>query len=299
LEDKIRGLETKLEQVQRETKGEKILRQTLETTNEALEMHKLELTIQLEASMMSSQELLPSTQDDTSRSLLAEKEKTTTYDKERAIWEEKLKESIQEKSAALKRSGELEARCLESARQIEELKNELLSLNQHIQETRAQHLESVEGHTKTEESLRQRLKELEAEQMTRSAMSTVAAEEGGISTEMQAKLLASERKIEELKTQILTLQVKHEEIVVDHLKSNEDLKRRLQEVEAAHAHASKEVSSLLLLTKLVACIVSLKLCICSWKRPRQPWKLQSEESLKKSWKKSRKYKKRLLVRWHH
>jgi hypothetical protein len=219
---------------------------------------------------MSSQGLSSSTpqDDDTSRSLLL-------ADKERAVWEKKLKESIEEKSVALQRSGELEARCLESARQMEELKKtELLSLNQQIQETRAQHLESIEGHIKTEESLRRRLKELEAAEQRlprSSAMPTTAVaavEEGGISTtELQAKLLASEQKIEELKTQILTLQVKHQEIVVDHLKSNEDLKGRLQEVEAAHDNASKEVSSLLLLL-LLAKLVSSLYCLTEIKPPR-------------------------------
>jgi chromosome segregation ATPase len=245
--DSIRDFQIKLQQVEQEAQSEKSLRQTLEKTNEALDEHKKELTAQLEL-VSKSRGSLEGTVVGFRSSLEEEK---VAFLKEKERLEALVNELSLQKKNELENTGEWEARFLTSQRQTEELNADVVALIDQMESARVRHQETIQDYTKSIETVKQRLEETDAARKVaeEKLKSSMPQENKDNSSDLRPRLDASERQVKILKAQKLILQtqmggklVEHQGIIQEHVKSNKDMGRRLQEEEIARKKAEEKVS---------------------------------------------------------
>lgn len=243
--DLMDKLKRKLERAVQEAQREKSLRLTLEKANEAFEEHKKELLAQLEL-VSKSRASIEETVIGFRSSMEEEK---VSFQEEKDRLEATIKDLSLKNEEELKRTGLWEARFLASERRAEEFSSGVTSLKKQMESARIRHQETIQEYAKSTENLKKRLEESDKARKLSSASEEIR-EDSSTETDLQSRLVASERQVKILKAQNLTIETQmrgklmgHAGTIQELVKAREDMGRRLEDEEQSRKTADEKVSS--------------------------------------------------------
>lgn len=150
----VQDLNDRLQQAKREAQQEKVIRLSLEETNEALEKYKEELVMQLET----ASSLRSSHPEDTPQGSVAI-EIFQALEQEKDMLAKKLVDSQQEVVQVKTTSDKWKSQCLASQRQVKELQIQLESFRKEYHTSQDRQKELIQGRDTKYESFHRRLEE--------------------------------------------------------------------------------------------------------------------------------------------
>lgn len=165
--------------------------------------------------------------------------------------ESRLQDAIQQKDDAMEKSGEREACFLASQRQTNELTSQIESLKKQVEHSTVRHQDALQGHNNTYDPFTKRLEEsAAARKRAEEGLKLIGAAQGTDGSassqkpsppdyETQIKLLKAQRQ--KLQTQMNESLIKHRDELQGHVRSKQDMRRRLEEAEDTQAKAEEKV----------------------------------------------------------